>query len=259
MKKILITLLMASLMSVTAAAWGKLGHATIVKIAENHLTKKARENIDRYFAYDLADDASWMDRHRNDEGLEFTTYWHVYPVMESGHYDPSPRMKYGDCIRALHYCDANLRIYKELPDSAVVMSVRMLIHFVGDMHCPSHAYFLGKRNFWNCSLDTLWQGTFHGFYDRLPMFIYQDKTPEQVAEILDYNTRNSDLVKAAEGSFEDWAYERAKADMLIYELNEPGTEELDPETVWKSSALANEAMRLAGLRLASLLNRYFGK
>lgn len=259
MKRIIIALAMLLVMSLSAAAWGNLGHSTVIKIAERHLTRKAKENIAKYFDYDIVEDASWMDRHRNDDNIDFTTYWHVYPVMESGHYDPNPRMKNGDCIRALHLCDANLSNYTELTDSAVVMNVRMLIHFVGDMHCPSHAYFPGKRNFWECRLDTLWQGTFHGFYDRSPMFIYADRTPVEIAEMLDSNASVFAVANVSKGTFEDWAYERAQADRVIYEINPPGTYDLDPATVWKSSSLVNESLRLAGYRLAFLLNKYFDK
>ena len=32
----------------SAAAWGRIGHATVAKIAENHLTKRAKKQITKY-------------------------------------------------------------------------------------------------------------------------------------------------------------------------------------------------------------------
>ena len=260
MRKFLATLSLLTLIPLSSAAWSYLGHATVVKLAEKHLTEKTRKNLAAYFNYDLADDAVWMDKHRHDEDIAVTDKWHVFHAFESGLYDPNPRMVTGDCVRALHFVDANLRNYKELSDSAVVMNVRMLIHFVGDLHCPSHAYFQGKRNFWACRLEPYWsEGTFHGFYDHSPEFVYKDKTPEDVAEILDYNLGRTELSAASKGSFEEWASERAAADKFIYELNAPGTHALDQQTLWKSVPLINDSMTKAGCRLAFLLNKYFGK
>ncbi len=102
MKKLL--LLAASLCILCqqqAGAWGRLGHQVVIKVAERHLTDKAKRNIARYMPYDLKTDAVWMDHHRRDKGIDYTTAWHVYNVDENHEYNPNARLKQGDAIRAL--------------------------------------------------------------------------------------------------------------------------------------------------------------
>ena len=35
------------------SAWGRLGHEIVIAIAERHLTTDTKENISKYFPYDL--------------------------------------------------------------------------------------------------------------------------------------------------------------------------------------------------------------
>ena len=66
MKKILILIVVATVHQ-SAFAWGRLGHETVIKIAERHLTEKTKANIAKYMPYDLKAAAVWMDRHRRDD------------------------------------------------------------------------------------------------------------------------------------------------------------------------------------------------
>lgn len=259
MKRMMVLALAIFSFVLPSGAWGNFGHRTVIQVAERHLKKAAKENLARYFDYDIVEDASWMDRHRKDPGIDYTDAWHVCYTDSNGVYDPMPKAAKGDCVRALQLCAYNLSHYKELPDSVVVFSVRMLIHMVGDMHCPSHTYIGGKRNFWDCSLPPYWENnTFHGFYDHITEFIYDGKTTETVAELVD-NFDKMEMSAICKGSFEDWASECGKRNKAIYEINPVGTHDLANDTVWRSAPLVGEALRNAGARLAFLLNKYFAK
>ena len=48
MKRLLTLVLVAVVAIGSASAWGRLGHATVAKIAENHLTKRAKKQIAEY-------------------------------------------------------------------------------------------------------------------------------------------------------------------------------------------------------------------
>ena len=151
MKKILF-IAAAAMLCIEAFGWGGVGHRVIVEIAQRNLTEKAKENISKYMNYDLKKEAVWMDTHRKDEPIAYTTAWHVYNVDATDTYDPNPRLYKGDCVHGVKVADYNLRRYTELSDSAVVMNLRMILHFVGDMHCPTHSYVPGPRCFWPCTL-----------------------------------------------------------------------------------------------------------
>ncbi len=258
MKKIILTMFAALLCSFGASAWGKLGHETVIAVAQHYLSNKTKENIAQYFDYNLQKDAVWMDEHRRDKEIAYTTAWHVYAVDSKHNYDPNPRLKTGDAIHALQIVDYNLRHYKELSDSAVVMNVRMLIHFVGDMHCPVHSYFPGFKNNWPFSWNGQDYHSFHSFYDAMPTLLWKDMNADQIASLID-DCGACKRRKIAKGTPVDWAKATADRVAYIYEINAPRAKVLDPDTVEKSRDIVTLQLRDAGYRLARLLNFYFGK
>ena len=258
MKRLAFSLLLCAAFCINLSAWGTKGHKTVIAIAQRHLTEKTKANIARYMDYNLQDDAVWMDHHRHDKPIEYTTAWHVYNVDKNHNYDPNPRLHKGDCIYGMYIADYNLRHYRELSDSAVVMNIRMIIHFAGDMHCPVHSYFPGPRNFWKCRYNGEEIGTFHGFYDAIPGRLWPNLNPDELAAELD-NCRKGQIRKICKGSFVDWAHACADRSCGIYEINPPLTEDLAPDTVERSREIVALQLRDAGYRLAFLLNSYFGK
>ena len=258
MKKLILTTLMAALLCLNLQAWGPLGHKTVIAVAQRHLTEKTKANIARYMDYDIKKDAVWMDHHRKDADIAYTTAWHVYNVDENHNYDPNPRLAQGDAIYALRIADYNLSHYKELTDSAVIMNIRMLIHFTGDMHCPVHSYFPGPRNFWHTRLNGEEIKSFHSFYDGMPDRLWPGADPDELAAQLD-NCTPGQQRKIAKGTPVEWAKACGDRCCGIYDINAPLSEELDPDTVEKSREIISLQLRDAGYRLAALLNKYFGK
>ena len=258
MKKLIISALMAVVLCFNLQAWGSLGHRTVIAVAQRHLTEKTKANIAKYMDYDLKKDAVWMDKHRKDEPIAYTTAWHVYNVDVNHNYDPNPRQDKGDAIYALNLADYNLSHYKELSDSAVVMNIRMVIHFAGDMHCPVHSYFPGPRNFWPFRFNGEDYTSFHAFYDGMPERLWPDADSDELAAKLD-NCNACQRKKITRGNFYDWARACGDRNVHIYDINAPLTKELDPDTVEKSREIISLQLRDAGYRLAFLLNKYFGK
>ncbi len=258
MKRIFIIALAALVfVGQNAFAWGRLGHEIVIKVAERHLTEKAKENIAKYMNYDLAKDAVWMDTHRNDADIAYTTSWHVYNVDKNHNYDPNPRLYKGDALLAIRNAEYNLLQYENQTDSTVVMNLRMMLHFVGDMHCPTHSYIPGPRCFWECTLNGKPQKTFHGVYDSMPAMLYgNDADPAEVAASLD-NLKKREIKKIQKGSLYDWARDCGDNNAVIYEWNPFNTEVLHEDTVELSRELVNIQLRNAGYRLAYMLNKCF--
>ena len=148
MKRVLITLtLIVTIFS--AQAWNKLGHRTVVEIAKRHLTENTKKNIAKYMPYDITKDALWMDSNRGKKSpYRFTNSWHSYYYDSKLRHDPNVphKIQNGDTMRGLDLATYNLENYKELTDSAVVFNIRALLHFVGDMHCPSHCKYINGRD-----------------------------------------------------------------------------------------------------------------
>src|ERR1700738_1525339 len=66
-----------SLCSLVLVSWGVVGHQTIGKIAENHLTPKARQAIEHYLGSEsLAEISTFADEVRSKEEYKYTAPWH---------------------------------------------------------------------------------------------------------------------------------------------------------------------------------------
>ncbi len=254
MKKIALLLLFALGLE-SVFAWNGLGHKVVVEIAKNHLTPKAAKNIAHYMPYNIVKDASWMDRHRKDKEINYTTHWHTFRYdKERLRYDMNFTLRRGDVVRALEVAAYNLARYRELTDSAVVMNLRIAIHFVGDMHCPTHAVPYRTR-----TAKVIYNGKtvgFHGLFDGSPKFIHNKKSLKAIcAEIDDCSKRKRN--KIAAGTVHDWADDVARSvDPVWTRYNKAGLEvEMNPEL----EKVVNAQLRNAGYRLAAFLNRYFDK
>ena len=151
----------------------------------------------------------------------------------------------------------NLRNYKNLTDSAVNMNLKLILHMVGDIHCPVHNHY-GRKEMWACTLNGEPYKKFHTVYDRMPQLVHGDIAPELLAEQLDTYSK-SEIRKTQKGSYEDWIFDCASQCRVLYEWNPFDTEVLNPKTVELSAELVDTQLRNAGYRLAYLLNLYFGK
>jgi hypothetical protein len=257
MKRIFTLLLAIAIVGIeSASAWGKLGHEVIIEVAKRHITEQTKQNIAKYLPYDITKDAVYMDIHRNDKEIGYTTAWHVYNIDEKGEYDMNPRLYKGDAILAMKIVEHNLTKQERLTDSAIVINIRCLLHFAGDMHCPTHSYVPGPRCFWPCELNGKKYKAFHGVYDYMPALLHPNKSCVEIAAEID-NASKGEIKKIQKGSLHEWAHDIGSRNAIIYKWNPHNTPILHENTVELSRDLVNLEMRNAGYRLAYLLNRYF--
>lgn len=264
MKKIIITFCLAMLLVPTASyGWSKFGHQIVVAVAQRHLTKKAQANIEKIMPYDMKVDAGWMDRHRKDSLIKHTNYWHCYDADANCKYDPNKSIRRGDAMRGVLLADYNLSNLDAMSDSLKLLSLRMIIHFAGDFHCPVHVRYndIKMRGDWYMG-EKKW-GNFHHVYDGMPSKLFKGKSPDEVAEYLDSKVKKDQIKKWQSGTFVDWFDAASKGNRSIYEINPPCTEkgrhQLNPKTVELSRANIEEQLTAAGYQLALLLNKYFDK
>ena len=271
MKKIFLALLL--LCPLSASAWSSVGHKVVIEVAKRHLTDKAREGIAALMPYDITEDAAYMDYHRKDEDLLYAFHYHELCInLETLEYDPNPHAACGDMMRGLRIADYNLSHRHNCTDSVAVLSMRMLIHFVGELHCPVH---LGIPSIWQPKppyrkdfRQWYWKGenvmSFHNFIDYAPARMFEGMTPAEAAEAIDVVSRR-EAAGFVKGDFVDWANDSVKSGFRIYDYfpplwEIPDTEE--PKTipddyldkVW--DILKYELVK-GGYQLASLLNGYF--
>lgn len=255
MKRILLSAVLLFVVA-SAAAWGKFGHQTAVLLAQRHLTERAMENIRRFMPYPMKDDAVYLDTYRTDKRIKVMDRWHgCFVDSLTSRYDWNESAKNDSAPDGLRVIEYNLSKWRELPDSAVLMNIRALIHVAADLHCPVHVHH-GRKEKYPCAIADRKFKSFHALYDQMPALAHPGLTPEQLAEQLDTYTR-SERRKCCRGSYYDWVDETGIASRLIYRINDFGKYELDAQTIEKSAGLTDHLIQLSGYRLAYLLNRYF--
>ena len=163
MKRPILLLALAATLCATQNlfAWGRLGHATVARIAEEHLTKKARANLDKWLdGESIVYYASWLDDYKPQmlvdlgydpaKGDRMHQLPHTFSVDAEGEVVPGNRWPGTDKYLAncLYYIEESADMLKnrirELDDSTRLARIQLIVHCVGDMHCPAHIRYPGN-------------------------------------------------------------------------------------------------------------------
>lgn len=241
--------------------WSNKGHQIVCAIAQRHLSPKALEEISTVMPYELRKDCSWMDSNRKKEGVPHTFIRHTYAATPSGVYDPNPRIQPGDVLRGIAIADYNFRHPEIMDDSLKLLSIRMLIHFVGDFHCPTHVAFSDISMGGDWFLGDRKVGNFHHVYDAMPGELFKGMSANEVAAMLDDGITQEQVSAWVEGDFFDYLNRATALNRGIYQINPPspekGNKQLNPQTYELSRPLIIEQLLSAGYQLAHMLNSYF--
>jgi hypothetical protein len=136
---VVVVTLGLSLPALPAWGWGAEGHNAIALIAQRHLSHRAERRVTRLLdGYNMAYWSAWADGLRDDKRYDAFATWHYANVDEGYTYATSPKNPTGDVYTAVNECIAQLES-PSASDSLKTLYLKLLIHFVGDMHCPMHA------------------------------------------------------------------------------------------------------------------------
>ena len=267
-------LLLACLLLCCGASygWGRKGHATIARIAENHLTKTTRKKIAEIMRGEpISGYASYADDHKSklliDLGFdpvdEKTKRIIAHPHTFEADMNFEPFRGINDngryvknCIHFIEKYAADLKDYKSLDDSTAFTELVLLVHFVGDMHCPEHirynpedmtiGYYKVKFKDNDIRYHTLWDDMIielkqpWGFSDLAYMF--DCATKEEIAQIV-------------KGGPYDWGRDAARCCWPTHQVK-PG-DVLTMDWYYAQLPLMRSQLRKAGYRLAKELNMVF--
>lgn len=286
MKKItLIIAFAAALLSVQPVmAWGGWAHKLIAHIAEPHLTPEAKATAEHYLGSSIVNHATWMDLvpswkgKRRIPGWECTSWWHMTTVDRVGKKkfkisDKRAPNGDGDLYPNLVQCIENLKNYRNLTDSAVIINLKCVLHMVGDMHCPCHIYF---TEFEDCFTHRTPDGKRVRRHDQMTIYYNGKKTTSHrlwdglsIREIWPDYGSNYELFRAAldktspkkrakmcEGTVEEWVIQNAKDTRYIYDILKPG-DHIDRSFLLENQKISRLQCLRASYRLAHILNECF--
>lgn len=256
MKRILLFAAVITLYIASASAWGRTGHDAVSYIAECHLTPTAKTNIEKYLnGESIVYDSSWLDMIRETPEYKHTSRCHMYPIGENGKYHPHPD---GDAVALLNEQSKLLKNYKNLSDSAVNVGIKMLVHVVGDLHCPSHPDFDKIYQWYNFKMNGA-ETSYHGFWDYKAIESCHKWHYTEYKHQLDRFTPKQ-IKEICKGTPEDWANETASTVLKTYDWIKPDMElnKMESNLLYiKGTRLADRQIVIAGYRLAHMLNSIF--
>ena len=239
----------------TIDVWGPTGHRATGKIAENHLTNKAKRKTDKLLQGEsLAFVSTYADEIKSDKKYNEFYSWHYINMPLDGDYETAEKNPKGDLVTGINHC---VRVLKDENSSTVDKRfyLKMLVHLVGDLHQPMH---IGqKEDKGGNSIQVQWfkRGTnLHRVWD-------ENMIEEWKMSYLELANNTKDLskeqIKAIQkGNVVDWVKDTHQITKKVYGSVEVG-EDLRYRYSYDYFPVVREQLQKGGIRLAKILNEIF--
>lgn len=242
--------------SINAGAWGQKGHDITCAIAEQHLTKKAQKQISAIFdGKSIVYWANWMDNASHTPEFAYTKTWHYKNIDANETYDNAAQNANGDVLTAI---EAQIKALRsgELNKKQSEIALRMLVHLVGDLHCPMH---MGHKsdlggNKWQIKYFNNGRNL-HGIWDSDLIESAHKWTHTEWVKEIDRAGKNQ-IREIVSGTPYEWGRETYEAAKSVYE-NTPVGSKLSYDEVSYWTPLVERQLLCGGLRLAHILNELF--
>ena len=238
-----------------AAAWGSTGHRVIGAVAQKHLTPKAAEQVNALLGdMSLAFVSTYADEIRSDNRYDHLAPWHYVNMDQHTRYHEAEKNPKGDIVTAIKTCIETLKnptASKE--DKAFYL--KLLVHFIGDIHQPFHAGRKEDRG--GNSIDLFWFGkrtNLHRLWDTDLIEHYNMSYSELAAHLPKRITDEKAVVMAA--PLLDWVNQSQDLANVLYDKTPEGTR-LGYVYHYQRFQTVREQLLDAGLRLAATLNAIF--
>ena len=241
--------------SIVPSEWGQTGHRVVGLVADNHLTKRAKNKIN--FLLDgnsLANVSTYADEIKAEKKYSYISKWHYINIPLNKKFDEIEREKGGDIIYAINKCIEVLKSpkYNKKEKS---FHLKLLVHFIGDIHQPMH---LGSKEdrggndvklFWFGNITNL-----HRIWDT-QIIESHNMSYTEMASDLPIFTPNQ-IKFETNKSINNWVEETRIYTRQIYSESPPNGK-LGYEYRYKNLPIIKSQLYKAGIRLASILNKIF--
>ena len=272
MKRLLILCTAVLLACGTSYGWDRRAHATVAKIAENHLTPNAKAYLDKYLnGKSIVYYASYADDFKPELLVDLgyqpsnakrkVTFPHTFEANEDC--SVYRGMRKGDkfvknCIAFADQYAAELKAnHHNMSDSLRVLSIAMLVHWVGDMHSPSHIRYPDDQTIGN--YEVIYGGKplkkYHSLWDGIVFGALFPWGFSDCALLLDTHSPQ-EIAEMTKGDIYDWGKDSATVSRPVHEYKEGAV--IDAHDYKnRFASLAEMQICKAGYRLAKILNDIF--
>lgn len=242
-------------------AWGMLGHRVVGEIADSYLKGKTRKEIKAILGNEsIAMASNWADFIKSDTSYNYLSNWHYANFMDNLDYQSlktAMEKETGTNIyNRIRFLSSELR-NEELEISKKRMYLRLLIHFVGDLHQPFH---MGrKEDSGGNGIKIFWfnqPSNLHRLWDSDLIESQQLSYTEYTASI--NHPDKNELETWLNDDLSVWAFESYKMSRELYSKVKVD-EKLSYRYTYDHLDELNQQLLKGGVRLAGLLNQVFKK
>jgi len=240
--------------------WGMLGHRIIGEIADKYLTTKARLAIQKILGTEsMAMASNWADFIKSDSTYNYLTNWH-YVNLDSGLTAKQAQAQLQNDTTTNLYTKTLFLIKelknKRLPMDKKRMYLKLLIHFVGDIHQPLH--FGLKSNLGGNRIRVQWFNTptnLHAVWDE-SLINYQQLSYTEYTRAINFTTAEQRRAWQKQ-SIIQWGVESYMIAGALYPEITEDNQRLTYRYNFLHVETLNERLLKGGVRLAGILNDLF--
>ena len=235
-----------------AVVWGKNGHRATGEIAEKHLTKKAKKKIDKILkGQSLAFVSTYADEIKSDRKYNKFYSWHYVNMGLDETYSSAEKNPQGDLVTGINKCISVLKDDKSSEEDKVFY-LKMLVHFVGDLHQPFH---IGrKEDKGGNTIQVQWFGrgtNLHRVWDE-NMINDWDMSYIELADNAKYLSKKQ-VEALQKGTVVEWVDEVHELTKVLYKSVKKG-ENLRYKYSYEHFGTVRTQLQKGGVRLAKILN-----
>jgi hypothetical protein len=235
--------------------WGKNGHRVTGKIAEKHLTRKTKKSVDKILkGQSLAFVSTFADEIKSDRKYSEYYPWHYVNMDLDQTYEQAEKNPEGDLVTGINTCITVLKD-KNSTDEEQNFHLKMLVHFIGDLHQPMH---IGqKEDKGGNSIQVEWFGSgtnLHSVWDSKMIDDWEMSYIELADNADDLSKKQREAIE--KGSIIDWVNEVHVVTKEVYKSVKVG-ENLRYNYSYDHFGTVRTQLQKGGIRLAKVLNEIY--
>jgi len=118
--------------------WSETGHRVVGQIADHYLKGRTKRKIEKLLNNkSLALVSTYADDIKSDKRFDKFYTWHFINIPLDANYEDAEKNPSGDLVTAINTCIDIIKD-KTSSDEDKAFYLKLLIHFVGDLHQPMH-------------------------------------------------------------------------------------------------------------------------
>ncbi len=235
--------------------WGKNGHRATGKIAEKHLTRKAKKCIDKILkGQSLAFVSTYADEIKSDKNFNKYYSWHYVNMDLDETYEEAEKNPKGDLVTGINTCIKVLKDKKSTEEEKN-FHLKMLVHFVGDLHQPLHIGRKEDKGANDIQVQWFGKGTnLHSVWDSKLIDDWEMSYIELADNADDLSKKQIQAIE--KGTVVEWVNEVHKLTNKVYNSVKKG-ENLRYKYSYNHFGTVRSQLQRGGIRLAKILNEIY--